>query len=438
MRSLELGSYNLMINNTIASYMGYLQVQNKDYLDDPTLDNSFYCSDNLLNKLSAIEGIKAVVPRIESFTLASTGMQTKGVVVIGVDPLREKDLSNPEGKIVKYKITPDALEKLKSENISSDVLSKIKGLINNSYINLTAIQADLKLDKEQAQKYMPLFSEYFAYHGRMFSDDENAVLISDRLARFLKITVDDTVILMGQGYHGVNAAGTFAVKGIIKIPAPDLDNKLIYMPLKTAQEFFSMPGQITSVSINLLDNSDKGMKEARQKIMSYLDEQKMVVKTWKEFNEVLFQQIQSDNQSGKIIIGFLYLIVFFGIFGTVLMMIHERKHEFGILISIGMRRYKLLLITILEMSFIGIMGVLSGVAISIPILYMGSKYPVRLTGDLAQIMEEMGFEPLMPLEWIDTYILWQGLIVALMVIFSCIYPLRKILTINEVDALRSK
>lgn len=438
MRSLELGSYNLMINNTIESYMGFLQVQHKDYLDDPTLDNSFSFSDSILNQLSSIEGIKSVAPRIGSFALASTGLQTKGVSVIGVDPFREKDLSNPEGKIVRYKITPDALKSIESEKIAPEVMNKLKSLLNNAYINLNTIQTDLKLDKQQLKDYMSLFSKYFAYPGSMFMADENAVLVSDRLARFLKISVGDTVILMGQGYHGASAAGIFPVKGIIKVPAPDLDNKLIYMPLKTAQEFFSMPGQITSVSINLYDNSDKGLKQARQQLMPYLDEQNMVVKTWKEFNEVLFQQIQSDNQSGQIIIGFLYLVVFFGIFGTVLMMIHERRHEFGILISIGMKRFKLLLITILEMLFMGVMGVLSGIILSIPLLYLGSEYPVRLTGDLARIMEEMGFEPLMPLEWIDTYVLWQGLIVALMVIFSCIYPLRKIFTLSEVDAIRSK
>jgi ABC-type lipoprotein release transport system permease subunit len=427
-----------MINNTIESYMGFLQVQHKDYLDDPTIDNSFSFSEGLVSQLSTLKDIKAVVPRLESFALASSGLQTKGVAVIGIDPIREKELSNPEAKLVKYKITSDALEKLRSKRISPEIKNKLSELTNRSYINLSALQADLKLGRQQEQEFLPVFAEFFAYQGSMFSADERAVLVSERLARFLKISCGDTVILMGQGYHGASATGIFTVKGIIKIPAPDLDNKLIYMPLKIAQEFFDMEGKITSVSVNLYDNSDKGMKEARELLINRLSDNKLVVKTWKEFNEVLFQQIQSDNQTGQIMIGFLYLVVFFGIFGTVLMMVHERRHEFGILISIGMKRFKLLLITILEMLLMGLMGVISGIVLSIPLLYLGSEYPVKLTGNLAQIMEEMGLEAVMPLEWIDTYVLWQGLIVALMVIFSCIYPLRKIFTISETDALRSK
>jgi ABC-type lipoprotein release transport system permease subunit len=162
----------------------------------------------------------------------------------------------------------------------------------------------------------------------------------------------------------------------------------------------------------------------------------MEVKNWKEFNPVLVQQIQSDNQSGKIFLGLLYFVIFFGIFGTVLMMIHERYREFGVMVSIGMRRTKLAAIMVIEMILMGMLGVLAGIAISLPILYFFNTYPLHLTGDLAQTMEDMGFEAVVPLAWKGAYIIWQGLIVALMVVLSCIYPLRKVLKIKEIEALR--
>lgn len=49
------------------------------------------------------------------------------------------------------------------------------------------------------------------------------------------------------------------------------------------------------------------------------------VKTWYELNPVLYQQIQGDSQSGMVMLGVLYFIIFFGIFGTVIMMVAERK-----------------------------------------------------------------------------------------------------------------
>ena len=40
-------------------------------------------------------------------------------------------------------------------------------------------------------------------------------------------------------------------------------------------------------------------------------------------------------------------------------------------------------------------------------------------------------------KWVDTYVFWQGAVVALMVVLACIYPLRKVMKLKEVEALRS-
>lgn len=437
MRSFQLGSYNNMIQNTIESYMGFMQIQHADYQYDMSIDNSFEYDDDFLPDIESKPGIKAVVPRIETFALASTGAQTKGVIVIGVDPVKEKSLSNPAGKLVRYRIDHGRVEKLNSAGMPGYIIEKFMLLIGNSYISAGGLQSDLKLTKEEAGRYMPAITDIFTFEGNPLMPGDDGILVSDRLAKFLRATPGDTLILMGQGYHGVSAAGLFPIKGIIKIPAPDLDNKLIYMPLEKAQELYSMQGRLTSIAINLHNNSDKEMNSTKLLLASQLTENNMTIKTWKEFNKVLFQQIQSDNQSGQIILGLLYFIVLFGIFGTVLMMIHERRREFGIMISIGMKKIKLALIITLEMLLMGLMGVVSGVLLSLPFLYIGNRYPIRFTGDMARIMEDLGFEPIMPLEWIDNYILWQGLIVALMVILSCLYPLRKIFKLKEIEALRA-
>ena len=59
----------------------------------------------------------------------------------------------------------------------------------------------------------------------------------------------------------------------------------------------------------------------------------------------------------------LYVIVCFGIFGTVLMMTEERMYEFGVLLSIGMNRIKLYLIILLETIMLSSIGVIIGIRI---------------------------------------------------------------------------
>ncbi|MDF1548275.1 MAG: FtsX-like permease family protein, partial [Bacteroidales bacterium] len=381
---------------------------------------------------------KAVVPRVESFALASFGTQTKGVMIMGVDMEREKNLSDPNSRLVKYRFTQESIEKLKkSSTFPEELLSQMNNLVNNSYATRASIELELGLDDEMSQKYFPEIAKACAFSGNGLTPDDDGALVSDRLAKYLKLQIGDTLVLMGQGYHGISAAGLFPVKGIIKLPTPDLDNKLIYLSLKYAKNLFSLDDQVTTISINLEDNSDGNMLAMQEKIKQTLDDENLSIRNWKEFNNVLYQQIESDNQSGKLMLGLLYFIIFFGIFGTVLMMIHERYREFGVLVAVGMQKTKLAIVLIIEMFFMGVIGVLLGTGLSLPLLYLGNKYPWRLTGDLAKAVESYGMEPIMPLAWVDSYVFWQGAIVALMVVLSCIYPLRKVMKMKEVDALRS-
>jgi ABC-type lipoprotein release transport system permease subunit len=438
MRSFQLGFYDHMIKNAIESFSGILQIQHVDYDDDPSIENSFACSYTLLKKIEQVPGVKAVVPRIESISLVSTGELTKISMILGIDPIREKELMNPENLLVGYRFTPAIIDKLtKSTQLPKEVLAKLDLLANNSYTNLGSIAMDIELDKNKYSSALHILAEAAQFPGNMLTPGDLGVLVSDRLSKYLKLAIGDTLVLMGQGYHGTSAAGLYPVRGIVKIANPELDNKLIYMDINTARQYLDFSNQVTSVAVNLYDNTDEGMVAGQNLITQALQDPTVTVRNWKEYNKVLVQQIQGDNQSGKAFLGLLYFIIFFGIFGTVLMMIHERYREFGVMVAVGMQKTRLAIILIYEMILMGILGVLSGIVLSFPFLYVLHNNPIRFRGDLGQVMINMGFEPVMPLAWINTYVLWQGLIVALMVVLSCLYPLRKVLKLKEIDALRA-
>lgn len=437
MRSFQLGFYDHMIRNVIESFSGFLQLQHVDYQDDPSLENTFSYSAELQKNIETMPGITAVVPRIETFALASTGIQTKGALIMGIDPVKERSLSNPENLLVRYRITRTGIDRLESKgSVPQSVIDKLMVMLGNSYTNTGTIAMDLELDEKEDWKILDAIAAVSRFPGRYLENHDNGVLVSDRLAKYLRLSVADTLILMGQGYHGATAADLYPVRGIIKLVNPELDNKIVYMDLSSAQAFTGVGKKVTAVGINLADNSDKNMLAMQRSLAEKLKSGNITVKNWKEFNPVLVQQIEGDNQSGKAFLALLYFVIFFGIFGTVLMMIHERHREFGVMVSIGMRKTKLALMMVIEMFLMGILGVISGTVISLPILYYFHIHPVRLTGGLAQTMEDMGFDPLMPLAWTESYIIWQGLVVALMVVLSCLYPLRKVLKLKEVEALR--
>ena len=65
------------------------------------------------------------------------------------------------------------------------------------------------------------------------------VWVGDKLASYLQLGIGDTIVLISQGYHATTAAGKYEIKGIVKIPLPDIDNKIVYLPLDICQELFN-------------------------------------------------------------------------------------------------------------------------------------------------------------------------------------------------------
>jgi ABC-type lipoprotein release transport system permease subunit len=434
MRSFQLGTYGYMIEQSIEAYSGYLQIQDPTYFDDPTINNSMAYTDSLKSIIEAHENISAIAPRIESFALASTGNQSKGVMVTGIDPVAEQKVSDPEHRLVQYKFTKKAIEKLKKEGqLPKSLIKKIEINAGKNYSNEARIQLDLDMDDEKAEKYLPAIKKQTRFESHYLTENDDGVLLSGRLSSYLKAEIGDTIILMGQGYHGVSAAGLYPVRGIVTMTSPDLDNKLIFMTLSHAKQFLGLQNQITSLAINLNDKSE--MKDTQKALSAMLDDSKYTVKNWEELNPILKQQIEGDNVGGKVFLFILYVIVFFGIFGTVVMMIAERRREFGVMVAIGMKRKKISTMVSLEMFFIGLLGTLAGMIASAPLLLYGHYNPLRLTGDMGKMYEDMGFDPIMPLALFDSYFFMQGLVILIMIILACIGPIRQIRRLNAIKAI---
>jgi putative ABC transport system permease protein len=369
MKSLQRGVYDNLVKNVVSFYSGYIQVHKKGYQDEQILDNSFSINDSLIKKIEQ-PSVKAIAPRIESFALASTGNLTKGCMVVGIEPAKE-----------------DQLTALKSK------------LIQGSYLN---------------------------------NNDEGA-LITEGLAKRLSLSVNDTIILLAQGYHGTIAAGKYPVKGILKFGQPDLNDGLVYLPLPAAQYFFNAEDIVTSLAISIDDPShlDIIQQELASKVGNDYE-----VMTWQQLMPEIENEFRADSAGLYVWTGILYLIIGFGIFGTVLMMTAERKYEFGMLIAIGMKKIRLGRILITETILISICGTICGMLISIPIVLYLKKNPIRFTGDMAKAYEQFGFEPIFPSAVNFNIFLSQAIVVMIIALIIGIYPLWHVNRLNPVEAMR--
>lgn len=149
-QALVKGTFGQLIDSVVGGYSGHIQVHATGYWDEPSLELLMSDDDALRDSLQALPGVAAVVPRLETFMLVSADTLTRGALVMGVDPGREQHL--------------------------------------------------MKLDER-------------IMRGGPVRKDEAAVVLAEGLARRLAVDVNDTVVLLGQGYHGSMAAGKYPVRG---------------------------------------------------------------------------------------------------------------------------------------------------------------------------------------------------------------------------------
>lgn len=371
MRSMQLGSYDKMIENSVRFHTGYIQVHKNGYWDDKVIDNSLALDSALLQSINSVPGVDAYVPRLESFALASHESQTKGALVMGIDPEREHGLTLLKDK-----------------------------LVEGEYLGL----------------------------------NDDGAMIGQGLANYLKVGVGDTLILLGQGYHGASAAGLFPVKGILRFPIPQQNDQLVYLSLPMAQWFYGADSRVTAIAL-LIDDVDHTERIVRD-LRSRVSQEDYEVMDWKELVPEIVQNIELDNISGKIMQWVLYLVIGFGMFGTYLMMTAERVYEFGVMIAVGMRRIRLQGIIFLEILIMTVMGVLAGICLSLPALIYFHHNPIRFSDDMADIIEEFGMEPVYAFSLDPVIFTNQAYAVFIMAIILSGYPIWKIQRMKVVESMR--
>ncbi|MBI5371348.1 MAG: ABC transporter permease [Sphingobacteriales bacterium] len=269
--------------------------------------------------------------------------------------------------------------------------------------------------------------------GSLPGKNEKAVLLAEGFAKRLKVNAGDTLILFGQGYHGSTAAGKFPIRGIVHFGSPQLNEGLVFLPLEQAMELLGAENQLTSYALVI---DDPSRLSAIQASVRKITPENFEVMNWKELMPDIANHIKADGASFYIFTGILYLIIAFGIFGTILMMTAERRYEFGMLTAIGMKKSRLGLILFLESLFITLIGVLAGLLASLPPVIYFNRHPLVLKGEMARIYEQFGFEAIFPTAVDPGIFITQSIIVLVIAFITGLYPVWHISRLDPYNAMK--
>ncbi|MFA6541083.1 MAG: FtsX-like permease family protein [Bacteroidota bacterium] len=370
--ALNYGQDDDTMRMSVSLSTGYLQIQEKGYWDERSLEKSFEVRDGVLGMVRSFPRITLANPRIESVALVSYGTETRISPVIGIDPETENRMTGLKKRIVK-----------------------------GSYLN----------------------------------DSSQGILIAEGLADRLHLSVGDSIVLFSQGYQGATAAEQLAIAGILHFPVPKMNDAMVYLSLPKAQTFFNANRRVTSIAL-MVDDPRK--VHAVQSSLSQKLDPDLVLINWEEMLPEVVQAIQANDAGSLLTFGVFYVVIAFGVFGTIMMMTIERTREFGLLISLGMKRGRLFLVTTLEAVLISMVGAIAGLAVSIPVVFYFHHHPIHIWGDLAKAYESYGMEPIMSVNADASLFYSQTIIVFIIALIASLYPLFVIRKLRPVSALQGR
>lgn len=365
------GSYDSMIRTAVSTTTGELQILHAGYHEKRDMRKAIDHPGPVRAFLQGLSEVEAFAARAEAFVLAEAGDRSYGVLVRGVEVDREPEVSS------------------------------IRTLVRE---------------------------------GRYFSGDGPEILLGSRLAENLRAGLGDQIVLLGQGYDGSVAANVFTLQGIVESGQPELDRTLAQIPMERFAETFFMQDRVHRIVVNC--HSIDQLESVAADLRGYLAESApdLEVLTWAELVPGLKQAIQLDLISGYIFYFLLLVVVAFSIMNTFIMAVLERSREFGILNAIGTRRTRMARILIMETAFLGLCGIIAGLALGISLTAYAQHAGIAIPHS-EELLSRFGLpDRIYPkLSWLVCWL--APLLVLGITLLSGVYPVFRLLRLNPVRAM---
>jgi lipoprotein-releasing system permease protein len=159
----------------------------------------------------------------------------------------------------------------------------------------------------------------------------------------------------------LRSSGTFMVH-------EEVDNEVFITRLDFAQKLLSYPNSISALELNLKAEEDP--IKAKEKLIESLGGQ-WEIKTRRELNEVLYKIFSSEKWFTYAILSLVLFISSFNIFGSLIMLVIDKKKDIGVLKSMGAEEGTLFRVFLWQGIYISLIG--GGIGILCSILLVWSQ-----------------------------------------------------------------
>jgi lipoprotein-releasing system permease protein len=205
---------------------------------------------------------------------------------------------------------------------------------------------------------------------------DREVAIGSTLAETLGAGIGDEINLVAPITVGRNAelstkTGHFTVGAIFESGIAFVDRDLVFMDLKTAQNFFGRDSKVDGIEIQL------GNLDATRRVTAALREMfksPYRVSNWMEFNQAAAAGFAMLKRVYAIVLVILIGVAAFNLVATLIMVVMEKRKDIAVLMAMGATRREVRLIFVLKGMIVGAAGTIAGLILAAIACFALSHY----------------------------------------------------------------
>ena len=429
------------MHDAIFNEVSHVQIHNTNYLKNEEIGLTVTDSLDLANAIESLPGLVGWVQRTRIVAMATTPWASSGVVVYGIDPENEKQVTEIYKKIIpgageyldkarsgeilisdktaeilklkQYIITPETVSLLQSEKVPVSILQKLETLMNVRFRSTKEFRDALKiaLNEKELDRYGTLIVEE---------------ALDYRVRNKIQITITNET--------GTPVQGAFRVCGIYKTTNGGFDQGTVFIisgDLATMYDGSKILTHEIAILLDDIDNSDS-VKEELTDISK-----DNTVDTWEDLAPDAALMNDYMIMYYFIFIGIVMFALAFGIINTMMMTILERTKELGMLMAIGMNRKRVFSMIMLETIFLTLVGAIIGMIAGWGLIEILGRTGIHFAS-WGEGFEAIGFAAIVYPVLTPDFFVFVTCMVVVTAIVSSLWPARKALRLKPVEALRTE
>ncbi|MFV5702570.1 ABC transporter permease [Flavobacterium sp. XS2P12] len=268
--------------------------------------------------------------------------------------------------------------------------------------------------------------------GNYFNPQKtNEIILSEKLRKKLKLNLNKKTILTFQDKEGNLASAAFRITALYKTTNTPYDDSNVFVKITDIDSLAGIPNAVNEIAVLLQSNQllDESQTHLKQKFPG------TEIKNWKEIAPELGLTVSVGDQMVFIFMGIILLALAFGIVNTMMMAVLERTREIGMLLALGMNKFKIFMMILLETFFLILAGCPVGILLAFAAIGITQKTGIDFSR-FSDVYSSFGYSSIIYPNLTSRQFVIIMLLVLLTALFSALFPARKALQLNPAESLK--